>query len=159
MRATALAIALLMSGAAVAQTTTDDTTTNTTDTAVETDVTATQTDTGVTSTPTNTNVSSTQTSDMSTQPATTMASTMPASGAVMQPSNANPEEDARGIAVISDPAMVPAGWNGIASTAMGGPLVDPATGETVSGSDNSYPPCTASRTDNCLQTYERGRAR
>jgi hypothetical protein len=89
----------------------------------------------------------------------TMASSMPAaSGAVVAPSNANPEHDARGIAVISDPAAVPAGWNGITSGAMGGPLVDPVTGATVNA-DTSYPACTATVTDNCLQTYERGRRR
>ena len=82
----------------------------------------------------------------------------PASGAVVQPGNANPERDARGIAVISDPALVPAGWNGVMSdtTAVGGPLVDPATGETIETTDGSYPACTAQITDNCIQTYERG---
>jgi hypothetical protein len=53
--------------------------------------------------------------------------------------------------------MVPAGWNGTSGSGVGGPMVDPATGEANSGSD--YPPCTAARTDNCVQTYERGRAR
>lgn len=72
----------------------------------------------------------------------------PASAAVVHPSNANPERDARGIAVISDVAYVPPGWNGIAGGAMGGP---------VEGDDESYPPCTAERTDNCVQTYEVGR--
>lgn len=77
-----------------------------------------------------------------------------ASGAVVQPSNARPERDARGIAVISAPAVVPPGWNGTAGSAMGGPLLDPATGEPLAARD--YPPCTASVTDRCLQTYERG---
>jgi hypothetical protein len=75
---------------------------------------------------------------------------------LVQPSNAAPERDARGIAVISDPAVVPPGWNGVAATAMGGPELDPATGEAV-GADSTYPACTAARTDNCLQTYEKGR--
>jgi hypothetical protein len=71
----------------------------------------------------------------------------PASGAVVEPSNANPEHDARGIAVISDPAFVPPGYNGMGG-AMGGP---------IEGGDNeSYPACTATVTDNCVQTYERG---
>jgi hypothetical protein len=71
----------------------------------------------------------------------------PASGAVVEPSNANPEHDARGIAVISDPAFVPSGYNGTGG-AMGGP---------IEGGDNeSYPACTATVTDNCIQTYERG---
>ena len=43
-------------------------------------------------------------------------------------------------------------------TAVGGPLVDPATGDTMEdGADATYPACTASVTDNCLQAYERGR--
>jgi len=88
--------------------------------------------------------------------ASTAASDVPAA-AVVQPSNANPERDARGIAVISAPAVVPAGWNGTAGSAMGGPLLDPATGAPLAAED--YPPCTASLTDNCLQTYERGRRR
>ena len=80
-----------------------------------------------------------------------------ASGQIAQPSNANPERDARGIAVISDPAMVPAGWNGTAGTAVGGPMIDPATGETITGADANPPACSATITDNCVQTYERGR--
>ena len=90
----------------------------------------------------------------STTTATTLASA--ASPRVVHPSNANPERDARGIAVISDPAIVPDGYNGFAGTGMGGPLVDPATGETITAADESYPPCTASVTDNCIQLYERG---
>jgi hypothetical protein len=75
---------------------------------------------------------------------------------VSQPSNASPERDARGIAVISDPATVPAGWNGTAAgTAMGGPELDAVTGEPVAA--ETYPACTATVTDNCLQTYEKGR--
>ena len=77
-------------------------------------------------------------------------------GPLVQPSNSSPERDARGIAVISDPAVVPAGWNGTAAgTAMGGPEIDPATGEPAA--PETYPACTATVTDNCLQTYERGR--
>lgn len=79
-------------------------------------------------------------------PATT---TLASVDRTVMPSNANPEHDARGIAVISDPAYVPAGFNGVPATAMGGPL-EPL------GDDASYPPCTASVTDNCLQTYEVG---
>ena len=152
MRATFLAAALLMSGTAIAQTTPDVDADVTVDTSVEADTTV-SADADVDTT----THSSTMTHDQSTM---TMASnTMPASAQVVQPSNADPERDARGIAVISAPAMVPAGWNGVTGTAMGGPLVDPATGETVSGSDTSYPACTATVTDNCVQTYERGRSR
>ncbi|HEY0043280.1 MAG TPA: hypothetical protein VGB62_01910 [Allosphingosinicella sp.] len=77
---------------------------------------------------------------------------------IVQPGNASPERDARGVAVISAPAMVPAGWNGTASSemAMGGPLLDPETGAELSG-EASYPACTAARTDACVQAYERGR--
>ena len=66
--------------------------------------------------------------------------------AVVQPSNANPEHDARGIPVISDVAFVPPGFNGTGS-AVGGP---------DSGDDESYPACTTERTDNCIQLYEHG---
>lgn len=152
MRMTVMAIALLMSGAAVAQTTNDDMTDTDTHADHATSVNTTTTDTSTdTSAEASTTVSTTSAQ-------TTMASSsMP--GQIVQPSNANPEEDARGIAVISDPAVVPAGWNGVAGTAMGGPLVDPVSGETVTGDDESYPACTATVTDNCLQTYERGRSR
>jgi hypothetical protein len=87
---------------------------------------------------------------------TETAAVAPVGDRIVQPSNANPERDARGIAVISDPAVVPDGYNGFTGTAMGGPLVDPVTGETIDPADSSYPPCTASVTDNCIQLYERG---
>jgi hypothetical protein len=173
MRTAAFAIALLLSGAAFAQTTTTtqpdvdvdahvgtqpdgdpdvdldvDAGTKTTTTTVNPDGTVSETSTSTTD----------GASDGPSDGTMTMASAMPAaSGAVVQPSNADPEHDARGIAVISDPAVVPAGWNGVASGAMGGPLVDPVTGETMTAADTSYPACTATVTDNCLQTYERRR--
>jgi hypothetical protein len=74
---------------------------------------------------------------------------------LVQPSNSDPERDARGIAVISAAAVVPAGWNGTAAGAMGGPELDSVTGEAVA--PDSYPACTATITDKCVQTYERGR--
>ena len=75
---------------------------------------------------------------------------------VVQPSNAAPERDARGIAVISDPAVVPAGFNGaVVGAAVGGPELNPVTGEPVAAA--SYRACTRTVTDNCVQTYERGR--
>lgn len=102
------------------------------------------------------------TSTVATDPAapapasTTLASTTPASGSVVQPSNENPERDARGIKVISAEAMVPAGFNGVTSpVAEGGPELDPATGEPAAS--DSYPACSRTVTDNCLQEYERGR--
>ncbi|MFL6856708.1 MAG: hypothetical protein ACJ8DZ_01580 [Allosphingosinicella sp.] len=89
-----------------------------------------------------------------------VTASVPASDPVVQPSNANPERDARGIPVISAAAIVPAGWNGVAGTgeAMGGPLLDPATGQPMADT-TSYPACTRTITDHCLQTYERHRAR
>jgi hypothetical protein len=86
-----------------------------------------------------------------------VASAMPAASVVVvEPSNANPERDARGIAVISAAATVPPGWNGIAAgAAMGGPELDAVTGEPVTPAD--YPACTRTVTDHCLQTYERQR--
>ena len=71
----------------------------------------------------------------------------PAGDRIVEPSNANPERDARGIRVISAAVVVPAGYNGLSATALGGPLED---------AEGSYPPCTASVTDNCIQLYERG---
>jgi hypothetical protein len=89
-----------------------------------------------------------------------VTASVPAGDPVVQPSNANPERDARGIPVISAAAIVPAGWNGVAGTgeAMGGPLLDPATGQPMADT-TSYPACTRTITDHCLQTYERHRAR
>ena len=89
-------------------------------------------------------------------PAAMVAETTPGATAhLIQPGNANPERDARGIAVISAAAVAPAGWNGIPASAVGGPELDPATGEAAGAA--SYPACTATVTDRCLQTYERGR--
>ena len=76
--------------------------------------------------------------------------------ATVQPGNTEPERDARGIAVISAPAVVPPGYNGTpAAAAMGGPLLDAETGAPVAAV--VYPACSATITDHCLQTYERGR--
>lgn len=165
MKTTAFAIALLIGGAAIAQTTTVQTTTQPDvdvdadlgvqpdgDLDVDADV-----DVGTKTTTTTT----TTTHDMTTHGTAThtmAATTTPASGPVVQPSNAAPERDARGIAVISAAAAVPAGWNGVSGTSMGGPLVDPATGQAV-GAEAAYPACTATVTDNCVQTYERGKPR
>ena len=89
---------------------------------------------------------------------TELAAAAAPAGAVVAPSNADPERDARGIAVISAAAVVPPGWNGTAAgAAMGGPELDAVTGEPVAPA--SYPACTATVTDKCLQTYEVGRQR
>ena len=97
-----------------------------------------------------------QTASVDPTATTTLAAAAPAGPRIVQPSNADPERDARGIAVISDPAVVPDGYNGHSGTGMGGPLVDPSTGEAIQAADANYPPCTASVTDNCIQLYERG---
>ena len=160
MRTTAIAIALLLSGTAIAQTTSDADVMTDTEVTTQADVT-TDTDPMATAVPTDTAVTTDMTT--STDPAmpahTTLAvNTTPASPAIIQPGNSDPERDARGIAVISAPAVVPAGFNGVTGTAVGGPLIDPATGEAVDSADASYPACTATVTDNCVQTYEVGRS-
>ncbi|HEV2818215.1 MAG TPA: hypothetical protein VGW40_13465 [Allosphingosinicella sp.] len=89
---------------------------------------------------------------------TTEATQVPA-GPVVAPSNANPERDARGIPVISDPAVSPPGFNQPAGTnGMGGPLVDPSQPPAPQPATQSYPPCSRTITDHCVQTYERGRS-
>ena len=90
----------------------------------------------------------------------TMTTASPVStGQISPPSNAAPERDARNIVVISDAAVVPAGFNGTPAplNGMGGPLVDPVSGEPATTPDASYPACTRTVTDNCVQTYERHR--
>lgn len=85
---------------------------------------------------------------------TMTAPVVPSGGQIVQPSNADPELDARGIPVISDPAAVPAGFN--APPGMGGPNVDPSAPPHSQPATEPYPPCTREVTDNCVQTYERG---
>jgi hypothetical protein len=90
---------------------------------------------------------------------------VPSTGQIAAPGNAAPEHDARRIAVISDPATVPAGYNGTPAplSGTGGPLLDPAnaaaSGEPAATPDASYPACSRTVTDNCVQAYERGRRR
>jgi hypothetical protein len=87
---------------------------------------------------------------------TTTTTTTTATSQVSQPSNSAPELDARGIPVISDPASVPAGFNN--PPGMGGPMVDASQPPAPQPATESYPPCTRTVTDNCVQTYERGRS-
>jgi translation initiation factor IF-2/pilus assembly protein FimV len=90
---------------------------------------------------------------------TTTTTTTSATSQTVAPSNANPERDARGIPVISDPATAPAGFNQAPGmNGVGGPMVDASTPPAPQPSDASYPACTRTVTDNCLQTYERGRS-
>jgi len=102
-----------------------------------------------------------------TAPATTTAPPTPplaASGAgtgTVAPSNANPETDARGIPVVSDPAVVPAGAN-VAAPIPAGAVFTPNPNQaqvfTPQPATEDYPSCSRTVTDNCLQTYERARA-
>ena len=76
------------------------------------------------------------------------------------PGNQNPEEDARGISVVSDPATAPAGANQPVSAPPGATVVPSANQSAVFATEptpaEDYPPCTDEVTDNCVQTYERG---
>jgi hypothetical protein len=95
--------------------------------------------------------------DYSTTTTTTTTTTAQVpNGAVVAPSNANPERDARGIPVISDAAVAPPGFNMPAG--MGGPLIDASQPPAPMPATQSYPPCTRTVTDHCVQTYERGRS-
>jgi len=89
-------------------------------------------------------------------PTTTIAAQVPA-GPVVAPDNSNPELDARGIPVISDPAVAPPGFNQPAGVnGMGGPLVDASQPPATQPATQDYPPCSRTITDKCVQTYERG---
>jgi hypothetical protein len=93
---------------------------------------------------------------------TTVSTQTSASGAVVAPGNNNPEEDARGIRVISDPAIAPAGANQVTAIPPGARVVvnsnQSAVFSTQAATEN-YPACSATVTDNCVQSYERGRPR
>ncbi len=73
------------------------------------------------------------------------------------PDNSNPELDARGIPVISDPAVSPPGFNMPAG--VGGPFVDASQAPAPQPATQSYPACTREITDHCVQTYERSHGR
>ena len=87
---------------------------------------------------------------------TTTTTHTTATSQVSQPSNTTPERDARGIPVISDPATVPAGFNN--PPGMGGPMVDASRPPATQPATENYPACSRTVTDNCVQTYERGRS-
>jgi hypothetical protein len=162
MKTVALAIALLMGGTALAQTTTNTGADNGPGTAGYSSQSSTTDVNGQPQQATDSSMTQTTTSDsmtITTAPAgQTMAMNTAGTGTIVQPSNANPRRDERGIPVISMAAVVPAGWNGTpgTSTGMGGPLLDPNTGQPVSDTGN-YPACTRHTTDKCVQTYERHR--
>ena len=85
----------------------------------------------------------------------TAATTTPMTPQTVAPDNSAPERDARGIPVISDPASAPPGFN--QAPAVGGPGADPSLPPAPQPATENYPACSRTVTDNCVQTYERGR--
>lgn len=75
------------------------------------------------------------------------------------PSNANPEEDARGVSVISAPAEVPEGANQAPPAGPAVPAPNQSTVFTPRPAAEEYPACSRTVTDNCVQAYERGSRR
>ena len=75
------------------------------------------------------------------------------------PGNTAPERDARGIPVVSDPATAPAGANAAVPAGAGQvvPAPNQAAAFTTQASSKTYPACSKTVTDGCVQTYERGR--
>lgn len=76
------------------------------------------------------------------------------------PGNQAPERDARGIAVVSDPAQAPAGANQPVSAPPGAQVVISSNQQAAFQTQpaaKEYPPCTKDVTDGCVQSYERGR--
>lgn len=77
----------------------------------------------------------------------------PPAGETVAPGNTMPERDARGIPVISAPAVAPPGWNQVPGTGTPAPASQPAPSM---GAAADLPPCSRTVTDRCVQTYERG---
>jgi hypothetical protein len=130
-----MAAALMLGGAAVAQTTEDDTETTTTTT--------------TTTAPAEAEA-----------PMTTAMPMSSSTGQTVAPDNSAPERDARGIPVVSAPAVAPAGFYQPAQMVPAGtapPAVAAAPAASM-GTAGPLPPCTRTVTDHCTQTYERGRA-
>jgi hypothetical protein len=90
---------------------------------------------------------------------TTSTTTSMSTGRTVAPSNAAPELDARGIPVLSDPATAPPGVNEPH-------VIPPGMVVTVNPNQQfafqsqpateSYPACSRTVTDNCVQAYETG---
>ena len=78
-----------------------------------------------------------------------------AAGQPVAAGNTAPERDARGIAVVSDPATAPAGANAPAPTGPAVPAPNQAAAFATQPSTGEKPPCSRTVTDNCTQTYER----
>ena len=98
--------------------------------------------------------------DTDTTTTTTVTTTTTAPGMTVAPSNAAPELDARGIPVISDPALAPDGVNATPVITPGAQVVpDPnqAAKFQTQPATETYPACSRTVTDNCLQAYERPR--
>ncbi|HLL30577.1 MAG TPA: hypothetical protein VK403_06245 [Allosphingosinicella sp.] len=133
-----MAAALMLGSAAVAQTTAEED---------DTDAAATQSTTTTSTTTTTT-----------TAPAHDMSTMGMAQGQTVAPGNTSPETDARGIPVISAPAVAPAGYNQGARTLPPGSAI-PTVAPPAPTAAGPLPPCTRTVTDRCTQTYERGRAR
>src|SRR6201988_1830240 len=137
MKSAIFAAALLIGGGALAQDYPDPATTDTVPAPAETTTTTISPDAGLIA------------------PAAVTAAT----GQIVMPGNTNPERDARGIPVISDPAKAPAGFNQIPDVpGLGGPFIAAQGPAPTEPATESYPPCTREVTDNCVQTYERGRS-
>ncbi len=101
-----------------------------------------------------------QTTDTTTTDTTVTTTTTTSTPSTVAPSNAAPERDARGIPVISDPAMAPAGANQAVVVPPGAQVVpnpNQAAAFQTQASTDSYPACSRTVTDNCVQTYERPR--
>lgn len=156
MKKLVFAAALMLGTAAVAQDATQETTG---DMSAQPDTT-TEADTGM-QTDMSTQTGTTMPADTSAQAGTmSTMQTMPAGPAQpVAPGNDNPERDARGIAVVSDPAMAPAGANQPVSAPPGAQVVVSSNQSAVFSTQPStkeYPPCSKGVTDGCVQTYERG---
>ena len=92
---------------------------------------------------------------------TTVTTTPPAdttaTSPVVMPDNSAPRTDNLGNTVISHPAVAPPGFNQAPGmNGVGGPYVDPSQPPAPTAATGDYPPCSATVTDHCIQTYERG---
>jgi hypothetical protein len=92
---------------------------------------------------------------MTTGTTTTTTTTTVSSGQTVAPGNSAPERDARGIPVVSDPAAAPAGFN--QPPQVGGTGASPSSTPPSQPATENYPACSRTVTDNCVQSYERGR--
>lgn len=87
------------------------------------------------------------------QPAPAPADDAAATAAAAPAADQTPARDARGVPVVSDPATPPPGFNGPPR-----PADQPAPQATPQPDTAPSPPCSRTVTDNCVQTYERGRS-